>query len=705
MIKKAAVFILAICLFITTGCTGIKPGTASGSMSKISSLLEETPETAYVVETVDFPEPFCCVWLKQIADRVFLLGQNVSGCYLYSMNCDGSDVQLLASCNSVENVQWQTCCILDDYIYVYACVNDEADSYSHHLIAFDKTGKKTGVVILPDDLIVDRLVAGGKTLYAVGNGKVTAFTTTQEGHATFLYTISISPQASVGQTPDGNVYIAWEDQGRYAISLLNKEKQQLTETRFFDARVKIVGEGTTWDLYLLVGTSLFGYNFSNEKLQKILSFSDYGLFSDGYVCEVNAGKILYTGTKDHLLELPKILTPVTKTDDDMTLIMATIGPIHPQVNSAILEWNRKNPYCRIVVRDYGTVSEADGGGELKLALDIASGNAPDLYNLFFSFGSTMNASLFARRQLLEDLYPFIDNDPELSRDDFFAGLLQSLEINGGLYHITPYYELWTMSASKEDVGHSDNWTYDYLQQVVEKNDKYDYLFDQFHRRDDWLRFMVTASGGKLVDWANGKCYFDSEYFIRLLEMSKERPAEGVPPVGGWSSDVIRNSRSLLYTQTYGNVRSAESLASEYGAENYVFVGLPEIGSVVMPEASIGISVTSHHKQLCWTFLRSFLVEDSRYTYGITMRRDIANQSVLDCLKQSSGYSDEDREKGMRALLEELEVVDTLYQVDSNLWRIIEPEVGRFFSGQKSATEVAKVIQSRATLYLTEQGLN
>ena len=254
-------------------------------------------------------------------------------------------------------------------------------------------------------------------------------------------------------------------------------------------------------------------------------------------------------------------------------------------------------------------------------------------------------------------------------------------------------------------GHSDNWTYDYLQQVVEKNDKYDYLFDQFHRRDDWLRFMVTASGGKLVDWANGKCYFDSEYFIRLLEMSKERPAEGVPPVGGWSSDVIRNSRSLLYTQTYGNVRSAESLASEYGAENYVFVGLPEIGSVVMPEASIGISVTSHHKQLCWTFLRSFLVEDSRYTYDITMRRDIANQSVLDCLKQSSGYSDEDREKGMRALLEELEVVDTLYQVDSNLWRIIEPEVGRFFSGQKSATEVAKVIQSRATLYLTEQGLN
>ena len=44
----------------------------------------------------------------------------------------------------------------------------------------------------------------------------------------------------------------------------------------------------------------------------------------------------------------------------------------------------------------------------------------------------------------------------------------------------------------------------------------------------------------------------------------------------------------------------------------------------------------------------------------------------------------------------------LYRHDDAVWEIVQAEANRYFAGQISAEECAKAIQSRASIYLSEQ---
>ena len=310
---------------------------------------------------------------------------------------------------------------------------------------------------------------------------------------------------------------------------------------------------------------------------------------------------------------------------------------------------------------------------------------------------------------MENLYQYIDKDSDLSRDDFFAGPLHCMEIDGGLYQITPYFLLLSTIAAKQDVGPSDQWTYEHLESVVDASDKYDYLFDLLYDRDDWLEIMVTASGKKLIDWSAGQCYFNSDYFIHLLELAKERPDKTEMEHNGYVSALISNSRALLFMETYRDFWEAEGLADIYGGENYAFVGLPEVGSVMIPEMSLGISAVSQNKDLCWEFLRTFLLKDSSSVYvyaGFPLRKDDAIQRMhleVETLKTDADEYDPQTEQAMKTLLDELENTRALYQTDMRLWTIISGELSRYYAGKKTAEETADAVQRLASLYLSEQG--
>ena len=54
-----------------------------------------------------------------------------------------------------------------------------------------------------------------------------------------------------------------------------------------------------------------------------------------------------------------------------------------------------------------------------------------------------------------------------------------------------------------------------------------------------------------------------------------------------------------------------------------------------------------------------------------------------------------------AVRELIETVETSYQYDTQLNTIIEEETAAFFEGQKSAKDVADIIQSRVQIYINE----
>ena len=56
---------------------------------------------------------------------------------------------------------------------------------------------------------------------------------------------------------------------------------------------------------------------------------------------------------------------------------------------------------------------------------------------------------------------------------------------------------------------------------------------------------------------------------------------------------------------------------------------------------------------------------------------------------------------MEAIRNLIENTDTLYQYDQKMMEIITEEANAFFEGQKSAKEVADIIQNRIQVYVNE----
>jgi len=703
--KKITAIVLSLCLLLlTAGCAGISSDAVSGKEElDVREISKGSSSFAYAVESLDFPQN---VWFNlgnnivSIENKLYLLGGFLEGNYLFRMNSDGTEAKLLASCEDGSE-RWYACCAMGGKLYVM-------DTISSQLIEFDPDGTRLRCIALPEKVAAIYITGGADTIFVLDGATMSALKIGEENKAELAYTIKAPAALSIAQNTNGTVFVAWKDGETQAISTIDEENRAWGETHHLSSTCSIIGVGTEWELYLCIGAAMYGYNFSTESIQKLLTFSDSGLSSSGVVYEAGDGKLIYTGQNGLEPSPPLLLKPVEITDENMRLTMATLVPLDSWgIKDAVLSWNQAHPECPIEIKDYSayTTDENPNGAQQQLMLDIAAGNIPDLYNMTDYYGEILNASLLARRGLLEDLYPYIDSDQELSRDDFFSNALSALEINGGLYQMVPGLTLVTTMAAARDVGTSENWTYEQLERIVAESDYYQYLFSDFgYSRDSWLELMAMSSGKKLVDWSAGQCYFDSGYFIHLLELAAAWP-ERTDTGGGNVAAIVQNSHALLFIDSAQNVRSAGVAPYVYGEGNYAFVGLPEIGGVLIPEISLGMSAQSSRKEQCWQFLREFLLHDSPYTFGgIPLRRDGARQQLLDELERSKDDPIEHpgREQAMEEMITIMENANALYQKDIQLWNMIKEEVNKFYAGRRTAEETAKAIQSRASIYLSEQ---
>ena len=140
-------------------------------------------------------------------------------------------------------------------------------------------------------------------------------------------------------------------------------------------------------------------------------------------------------------------------------------------------------------------------------------------------------------------------------------------------------------------------------------------------------------------------------------------------------------------------------------ENYAFVGLPEVGSVVYPVSSVGISSGSEHKDKCWEFVREMFT-DEEYNLSFSMLRETmrleAENEIEQAVKGNYIQYHPYAEQAMEDFLEVLENISAMYRYDSQLWSIVSDEAGMYFAGEKTALDTAAAIQSRAEIYMAEQ---
>ena len=214
-------------------------------------------------------------------------------------------------------------------------------------------------------------------------------------------------------------------------------------------------------------------------------------------------------------------------------------------------------------------------------------------------------------------------------------------------------------------------------------------------------WVCNISGGEFVDWNDNSCSFNTDEFIGLLELCKS-----VPTVIDSSAIGTDYDDSVLLTiQLISSIKYLDTLNKNYGGDEYSFVGFPNNGESNGSFYSKGsdalwfsIPESTEDKNAAWTFVRAaFLDEHQEASIGIPVIRSAAEVLMEQVMQEDSIMSAADQNR-FWSLLDE---TDTYIYTNSIVQDIILSEADAFFSGEKTAEEVADTIQSRVNIYLQE----
>lgn len=421
------------------------------------------------------------------------------------------------------------------------------------------------------------------------------------------------------------------------------------------------------------------------------------------------------------------------------LVFATVNP-SPQLKASVKKYESLHP--NVTIELTATQSEfKDIDSQLAnmekyvTATNTAllAGKGPDLLEL-----DLLPTDKYASRGLLADLNELMAKDKTFRESDYFANVLENSRIGGGLYAMPMSFYLEALIGDEEAIGKSgakiddSKWTWDEFanltRQMTEKGEiKHGIVSTELYL----LGEMVDENYALFVDEAARKAKFDSPAFTSMLERVKSMFDDGV-------AASLEQRGTDKQTPTYFQQAEIQSLTDfavlmshsfDGHAKLYTSPHAPELGAggYFRTAQTVGINAASPNKEAAWEFIEFLVSEEeaavtdgnssSAYSIsdisfgGFPINRVAYRKQIVLARESGSvtlapnGPADGGTFETDDAQLEQLEqyLAGAVHPVGktSKVNEIVTEESEAFFKGQKSAATVAKLIQSKISLYLNE----
>lgn len=494
--------------------------------------------------------------------------------------------------------------------------------------------------------------------------------------------------------------------------------------------------------------NIFGERRDNGEVEKVVDWiacdvdsnsinSDrFGFLSDGRIVAVTYEYSDNGPSRQQVLVLNRVDAAAVTTKTELTL--ACFG-LDYNLRSQIVKFNKSNPDYRIVVKDYSEYATDDdyNAGLTKLNTELISGNVPDI----LVNGTELPIGQYAAKGLLEDLWPYLDADPEYSRDKLMTQPLNAAQTDGKLYRLPIDFGVTTAVGLGKVVGEYTTWTLADVNDALSKLPEGATVFNKYYTQAEMLKYCIAMNAENFMNWQDGTCSFDSDEFRALLEFVKPFPAEY-----DWQSDAeeyesdytrLKNGKQLLYPTSISDFDSIYYMFATLD-HDVRFIGFPRedgsSGNAFNASCTLSISTACRDKSGAWAFIRSTLSDDyqeSIWNYPIVKsvfeakaqeamtqeyETDADGNQILDDdgnpIPISSGgmsYGNEPMielyavtQEQYDAVLALIDSTTTFVDYDQNVLDIISDEAAGYFAGSKTVEEASKLIQSRVSLYIQEQ---
>lgn len=593
-----------------------------------------------------------------------------------------------------------------------------------------------------------------------------------------LYTIDCgqNPPQSITTLKDGRIaclaYVTSDDKtsGAYQLQVVDTAAKAFggDSIKLPPSVYSIIPGGGDYDFYYNNGSNFFGYKIDGEKNDKLFnwincdvdsdSMSGVVVMDDGRVAGFSSsyGGAVYDGmaaattaasaatgsdvTQQYTCELVILTKKPASSVPQKTHITLATQSLDYSVRGSIISFNKSSDKYHIDVEDYSEYNtDTDStAGMKKLTTEILAGNMPDILDL-----NGMPEEQLAEKKLLEDLYPYIDSDADMKREDFFPNLIKALEVDGKLYTTCNGFSIFTAIGAKSVVGDTPGWTVDEFNAALAKMPEGCTAFDQYVTRDDILTYSLGLDMDSFVNWSTGECTFDSDAFVKLLEFAKSFPSTFDWEHYQWTDadnpqTRIANGQQMLYMTSLSDFQSFQMYKALFGGD-ITCIGFPTAygnGNMFTVSGGYAISASSQNKDAAWSFIRQFMLpafQTGNYAYQFPSNMNAFNQKlktamtpeyqkdengnyVLDAngnkieVSQggwSWGNSDtieihaltQDEADQITALINS---TTKIMNTDQSINSIVKEEAAPYFADQKSAEEIAKLVQSKVSIYVNEQ---
>ncbi len=484
------------------------------------------------------------------------------------------------------------------------------------------------------------------------------------------------------------------------------------------------------DTMLLSGKDkVYRYDLTAESCEELVSFSEcdldgnslggFGIAEDGSllaVCQKKSGE----GTDAELVYLEKKTPAEAAEAKKEPIVLGVMFASDMGISDAVLRFNRTNENYRIEVVGYG--EEDYEAGKMRLDAELAAGRGPDV--LWIDHDSMR---VYEKQGILENLYPYMDEDHTIKREDLVESVLAAFEKDGKLLCFSPDFSVDTMIARTSDVGEEPGWTIEEAVALMESKPEGTELF-RYGSKRSVLESFLYGSADRFINWETGACSFDGEDFEKLLIFADGFPKEPEHEEEYSEPQKLRSGAMLTVSARISGVESYQMYTELFG-EAITFIGYPTgsgTGSYIQPASPVvGINANAEKKEAAWEFVRSLLsleYQSERAKLALPILKEALEAKFEESMTPEYGEIDGEqveepkfeityddwRGKLYAATEEEMDAVRSLvYSADGiknlpqQISNMIMEEADAFFEGQKSVKEAARTIQSRVRIFVNE----
>lgn len=383
--------------------------------------------------------------------------------------------------------------------------------------------------------------------------------------------------------------------------------------------------------------------------------------------------------------------------------------LHPNITINLQDVDVDDSHLEAAMEKYVTTTNTE----------LLAGKGADLIQM-----DLLPIDNYASHHLLADLVPIMEADKSFKKTDYFSNVLDNVRIGEGLYSMPLGFFLKGFAGddsaiAKTGVTFDDkSWSWnDFIQTSKQLTSKGGYSTALMYGGPEYmLANMVNDNYSLFVDTAEKSASFDSSSFTGLMKQVKGMFDDGLVNSQGrgdsYFHDIQINS-PWDYLVSLREIGENTSLYAKPHAQD------TKVGGYFQTYRNVAINESSAVKKEAWEFMK-FMMSDAVPTPPTSAGFPINKQMFAKQIEQlkKDGTVQAYKEGPLHGLTFEVDQAK-LAKLEAYVNGAVHPverdstkvggEVGKviietataYFSGQKSAEDVAKLIQNKVTTYLNE----